>query len=193
MHRDELLAEITRAFPAAPHPGEAALLPAGTEASEAARSIQAGLGNWAWPDVPDDFLRAQLPVLASLNPMGFRFYLPAFLGFALREPAAQRIEPLLALLKLPAELSGPAVAELLSYVEAASPLPAAAIGSLMQQQLRQTNQALHHFIARVSQLTPLQAKAIYHFMSYLRDTGSTGPTHQQEAAVAIERYWFQFA
>jgi hypothetical protein len=193
MRHDELLAEITRAFPAVLHPGEAALLPVGTEASEAARSIQAVLGSWAWPDVPDDFLRAQLPVLASLNPMGFRYYLPAFLGFALREPAAQHIEPLLTLLKLPAELSGTAVAELLSYVEAASSLPATAVGSLMQQQLNQTNQALHHFIARVSQLTLLQAKATYHFLNHLRDADSAGPAHQQEAAVAIERYWFQFA
>jgi len=174
MHRDELLAEITRAFQDVSHPDGA-------------------LSGWAWPDMPDDFLRTQLPLLASLNPVGFRYHLPAFLGFVLREPVAQRLEPLLALLKLPTELSGPAVAELLSYFETTRPLPPAAIGSLMQQQFSQTNQALHHFIARVSQLTPLQAKATYHFLLHLRNAGSTAPAQQQEAAVAIERYWFQFA
>jgi hypothetical protein len=171
MHPDELLAEITRAFQDAPHPAEA-------------------LSDLAWPDLPDDFLREQLPTLAFLNPVGFRYYLPAFLCFALREPVAQRTELLLMLLKLPTELSGPAVTELLSYIKAASP-PPVSVSSLMQQQLNQTNQSLNQFIARASQLTPPQAKAIYHFLSYLRDAGSAA--HQQEAAVAIERYWFQFA
>jgi hypothetical protein len=160
MHPDELLAEITRAFQDAPHPAEA-------------------LSDLAWPDLPDDFLREQLPTLAFLNPVGFRYYLPAFLCFALREPVAQRTELLLMLLKLPTELSGPAVTELLSYIKAASP-PPVSVSSLMQQ-LNQTNQSLNQFIAR----------AIYHFLSYLRDAGSAA--HQQEAAVAIERYWFQFA
>ncbi|RZK27870.1 MAG: hypothetical protein EOO63_12465, partial [Hymenobacter sp.] len=148
MHRDELLAEITHAFLDAPYPSGA-------------------ISGQAWPDLSDDFLGEQLPILASLNPAGFRYYLPAFLAFALHEPVAQRLEPLLTLLKLPTELPGPAVTELLSYFEAASP-PPVAVGSLMQQQLIQTNQALHHFIARVSQLTPLQAKAIYHFLIHLQ-------------------------
>ena len=112
------------------------------------------------------------------------------MGFALREPVAQRIESLLTFLKLPTELPGSAVTELLSYFEAASP-PPVAVGSLLQQQLSQTNQALHRFVAWVSQLTPLQAKAIYHFLIHLQDAGSA--VHQQAAAVATERYWFQFA
>ncbi|RZK22077.1 MAG: hypothetical protein EOO56_09810 [Hymenobacter sp.] len=166
-HRDELLAEITRAFQDVPQPDE-------------------DLSGLAWPDLSDDFLREQLPFLASPSPAGFRYYMPAFLGFALREPIAQRLASLLALLKLPTELSGPAVTELLSYFEAASP-PPVAVSSLMQQ-LTQANQALNLFVARASQLTPLPAKAIYHFLIYLQDAGTAA--QQQEAAVAIARYWF---
>ena len=179
IHRDELLADITRAFEAGLHPA-----PAPAEAPAAFQGA-------AWPAVPDAALREQAATLAALSLDAFRYYLPAWLRLAVREPETLSLSPLLAALKLPTELPGPALTQLLARFETGSPPAAAEVSASVAQQLRETNQALHRFVARTSGFSPPQGRAILHFLTYFQAAGDTAAS--QQATLAIERYWFQFA
>ncbi len=192
MNATNLLTEITRAFPEAPHPDDAALLSPTTAASPAARHIQAALSGRAWPSVPDDVLHEHVASLPLLSPVGFRYYLPAFLSATVREPAQPSSESLLSSLTLPIGVVGPTLTQLLAHFEAGGPPLAPTLHDLMQQQLSQTNQALHHFIACSSRLSPAQGKTICQFLTYLSKQGGAVGSSQQPA-LALERYWFQFA
>lgn len=188
MSAEELLAEINLAFDSRAFPGAEARR-AGSEPDEAA-PLPAAFGTLTWQQVPDEVLREEPRSLAQLSEAGFAYYLPAFMRRLVREVASSpsESEPLVGLLKLPTELGGTAVADLLRQFEAANSPATPDFADLLQGYFTQANQAIHRFIARAAHLTPAQGRAVLHFLDYTR---SVADNHA--AGVAIERYWFRFA
>jgi len=142
-----------------------------------------------FPDMPDAALAT--PSLLALSNEEFRHYLPTFMAAALQAPASATSTDVVLALKLPIELSATTVATGLRLHEKGGSLEMGP-EALLQSQLTQTNAAIHHFIARATLFSQAQGATICHFLAYLRDKHSSSfPNH--EPALAIERYWFQFA
>jgi hypothetical protein len=136
-------------------------------------------------------LEASWPEFARLPAALVSYYLPAFLGLALRatSPSSPAMERLLLLLKLPTEVIPSLV------VSAAVDQPLLRPDDLteaLNAQLAQTNIALQSFWQWSRELTTLQARAVYRFLVYVRDELPEAAWSYQ-AKVAIYRYWFKFA
>ena len=80
---DEALAAVAAAFVEVPRPPDEALL----HPDCADDGDIVGLYPYAgWRDVPDDVLEREYAALSFLSADGFRCFLPAYMGFALRHP-----------------------------------------------------------------------------------------------------------
>ena len=194
MSAEELLADIATCFASSQYPGDSALLPPGSAADAEVLRVQAAFKGLAWQDVPATVLHEQRTRLSLLSQAGFAYFLPAFMSLLVRSVplASDDAAELVKLLKLPTELNGTAVAQLIGQYEAAGQPSESEFSSLVQAQLTQTNQAIHHFIDRASRFSFAQGRAIYHFLAYLHE--QRGPTAlSEEPALAMQRYWFRFA
>ncbi|RZJ89660.1 MAG: hypothetical protein EOO60_09780 [Hymenobacter sp.] len=66
------------------------------------------------------------------------------------------------------------------------------LNEVLQNQLSQTNNSINALVSRASKFTRVQARAIYYFLLYTR-AESGDDFLSNEANLAIQRYWFQFA
>lgn len=194
MGADDLIIEINESFGDGVYPGDSAIVADNAEANAAALKAQDAFKGLHWQEVPDDVLREERTGLALLSNAGFAYYLPAFLVSLVRnfQPSHHGIDAVVGLLKLPTEINGVAVANLLGQYELASQQPNVDFTGILQSHLAQANADIHRFIARASQFTAAQGRAICHFLAFIRDERGEAVVNN-EPELAIQRYWFQFA
>lgn len=194
MTQDELTAEINDHFGPETYPGDSALVTEGSAGEAEALRIREALRGRAWQEVPDEVLREVRTGLSLLSEAGFKYYLPAFMRYLVRDfkPMHNGIDTVLELLKLPTEVNGLAVVNMLAQFEQASKPGSADFEGLIQAQLTQANATIHRFIARASQFSPAQGRVVHHFLAYIRDQRGE-KSMNNEPELAIQRYWFQFA
>lgn len=194
MTQSELIAEITAAFKDEPYPGDANIVYDNSGFHlECLEVRDAFMGN-LWQGITDAILSAERTGLAFMSKQGFKYYLPAFMCFALRDVEAldEGLGMMLLLLKLPTEIDIAVVADAIHRHEVASKLPDVDLNEVLQNQLAHTNAEINSFIARATQFTRAQGRAIYHFLVYMRDEHSELFLNN-EPDLAVQRYWFQFA
>lgn len=194
MSANDLIAEITESFGESVYPGDSALVADDAAANPVTLKTWEAFRGLAWQQVPDDALREERTGLELLSDAGFAYYLPAFLVFLVRDFQSNHhgIDAVVDLLKLPTEINGVAVANLLGQYELASQQPKVDFTGILQSHLAQTNADIHRFVARASQFTPVQGRAVCHFLAFIRDERGAGFVNN-EPELAIQRYWFQFA
>lgn len=193
MNRSELIAEITTAFETEPYPGDANIVYDNTGFHLECIEVRDAFQGHRWQNVPDDVLSTERTGLSFMSKAGFKYYLPSFMYSFLLDSSVidDGISMIVQLLKLPAEIDIAVLAEKIQRHEVANKLPDVDLNEVLQNQLTQTNNDINRFIARAIQFTQAQGRAICHFLAYVRDEFD-GDFLSTEAALAIQRYWFQF-
>lgn len=193
MNKSQLLAAITAAFQAEPHPGDENVARDDSGFSPEHTQGQSGFGEYAWQQVPLDVMASQRTKLAALSDLEFKYYLPAFMCALLRDNTFADIamSNVLDLLKLPVEVDVKNIGEGIQHHQAAEELSSDDLDEVLQKQLVQSNKAINRFVARATQFTRTQAQVIAEFLLYVR--GESGrELWTKTAGLAIQRYWFQF-
>lgn len=199
MSADELIAEITDSFQPELRPDDLHIV-TNNEPGYDLESLQIrdSFRAYTWQTVPDDLLLYEQAALSLLSPRGFKYYLPAFLRLAVRQYAASDALPdsLVFHLTLPTHLDAAMTALIAKRNALLIRLQQGEKGIDLDwpdepPQVDNANWQVHFFIARACLFSRAQGRAIYHFLTYLRDKCDSD--YEQEAATtAIERYWFQF-
>lgn len=194
MNQNELIAEITTAFEDEPYPGDSNIVYDNSGFHLECIEIRDAFKGHPWQTVPDDVLSTERTGLSFMSKEGFQYYLPAFMCSLLRDSSVvdDGIGMVVRMLKLPTEIDIAVVAEKIQRFEVASKLPDVDLNEVLQNQLIHTNSGVNTFIARASQFTKAQGRAIHHFLICVRDEFNDDFL-SAEAHLAIQRYWFQFA
>ena len=189
MSTTKVLAEITQAFQDEPHPGELDIVYDNSDYQLEYRQIRDSFALYTWQTMPDDLLFYERSAPSFLSTAGLRYYLPAFMQFAVRDYSASDTLPdsLVYDMTLPAELD---VTDQLLLRQRFAPAPGQPAG--YPGNVRAPSFWVYRFVERYGQFNRAQSRAILHFLEHLRDEHGQDYLHG-EPAVAIERYWFQFA
>ncbi len=194
MTKSELITEITTAFKEEPYPGDSNIVYDNTGFHLECIEVRDAFIGHTWQNIPDDSLSAEQTGLSFMSKEGFKYYLPAFMCAWLKDSGVidDGLGMIVQLLKLPTEIDIAVVADQIQRYEVAKQLPDVDLNEVLQNQLAQTNAGVNTFIARASQFTRTQGQAMLHFLTYVHDE-SGDDFLSNEAALAIQRYWFQFA
>ncbi|MBD2767859.1 hypothetical protein IC235_08130 [Hymenobacter sp. BT664] len=195
MTADELIAEITMCFENEPFPGDLNIVTNNTPGYDLeALQIREAFKVHTWQTLPDELMQYENTAYCSLSAKGLKYYLPAYLQFAVRAYAEADIIPdgLISLLTLPAEVDVVRSAFDIKRYQIDEKLPEIDWGSFYQNRLRELNESVRWSIDRYSQFNPAQGRAIYHFLCFMRDEHGADYWND-ELQLAIDRYWFQFA
>ena len=189
-----ITAEVTAAFKNEPYPGDANLVYDNTGFHLACIKVRDAFKSHLWQEMPDDVLSTERTALSFMSKEGFKYYLPAFMCSLLKDNSVvdKGISLVVRMLKLPTEMDLAVIAEKIQRFEAVGELPDIELNEVLQNQLVQTNTEINAFIARASQFSRVQGRAIHHFLAYTRDEYGD-EFLSAEADLAIQRYWFQFA
>ncbi|WP_046246974.1 DUF6714 family protein [Hymenobacter terrenus] len=194
MNPTELIAEITAAFKDEPYPGDDNIVYDNTGVHLECIEIRDAFKGHLWHQVPDDVLSTKRTGLSFMSKEGFKYYLPTFMCSLLRDSSVvdEGISMVVLLLKLPTEVDIAVVAEKIQRFDVGDKLPAIELNEFLQNQLARTNTEINSFIDKARQFTQAQGQAIYHFLIHTRDEWGDAFL-SNEADLAIQRYWFQFA
>ncbi|RZK27871.1 MAG: hypothetical protein EOO63_12470 [Hymenobacter sp.] len=197
MNASELLAEITRAFRDELHPGELNIVYDNFSPNPEVIQIRESFKAHSWQTIPDDILQFEQSGYMFLSSQGLHYYLPAYLHYCVREytEADSISDGLVFSMTLPTEVD---IVQSVIHLKTSpfrahsSPEALKKEYDFYQKRLHNLNDTVHRFINRWHVFSPVQCRVILHFLEFLRDEhGQDYPV--DEPAVAIERYWFQFA
>ena len=194
MNKTELLAEITAAFENEPYPGNLNLLEDNSGYDLEATNIRNALKAHTWQQLPDKVMAYEQSGYAWLSPMGFKYYLPAYLCFAVRDYYEADSIPvnLIYDFTLKAEIDVLRSAFVTKKYGMDKTMPSIDWYKMDQTSLLNLNDNVQRFITRHGQFSPAQRRAIYHFLVFIQ-AEYTNDFPDGEPNTAIQRYWFQFA
>lgn len=194
MSAAELIAELTESFQSEPYPGELNIVYTNSDYDLEVKQIRETFKVHTWQELPDELMLYEQFGISFLSKKGLRYYLPAFLQFAVRDYAGSDSIPpnLVFKLTLPAEADVVLSAFNASQYQFGTDTSAVSQIEYYQARLRDANENVHRFIDHYSQFSAAQSRAILHFLEYMRDEYG-GDFCDGEPETAIERYWFQFA
>jgi hypothetical protein len=197
MNKSDLLAEITHAFQNELHPGELNIVYSNASDDPEVIQIRESFKAYTWQTIPDYILQFEQSGYIFLSTKGLHYYLPAYLHYCIREYTEADSIPdgLVFSMTLPTEVD---IMQSVLHLKTSpfrahsSPEALKKEYDFYQKRLQNLNDTIHRFINRWHSFSPAQCRVILHFLEYLRDEHGTDYLHD-EPAVAIERYWFQFA
>jgi hypothetical protein len=195
MSTDELLAELTTSFGPEPRPDEGDIVTNNAPGYDLeSLQIRDTFKAYTWQALPQALLEYEQGGFNFLSRAGLRYYLPAYLHFAVRDYAAADAIPdrLIQALTLPAEIDEVLSALATSQYGFADTLPDIDWPAFHQTRLRELDQRVHDFIHRYGQFTAAQGRTILHFLEYMQQAHGLDYL-DNEPGIAITRYWFQFA
>ncbi|WP_046246975.1 DUF6714 family protein [Hymenobacter terrenus] len=195
MSADELIAELNASFQHELYPGDSDIVTNNAPDYDLeSLQIRDAFKVHTWQTLPDELMQQEQGAYIFLSKKGLRYYLPAYLRFAVRAYAEADSIPdgLIFTLTLPAEVDEMISAFNMKRYRLDERMPAIDWNEYYQTRLQKMNEKVHRFIDRYSQFSLAQSRAIYHFLTHMRD--EHGEDYwESEPATAIERYWFQFA
>lgn len=191
MTANELLAELTESFQHELFPDEMNIV-TNNEPDYDLKSLQIRdtFKEYTWQTLPPALMRYEQGGYFFLSPAGFKYYLPAYLCYAVQAYAEADSIPdgLIFALTLPAEVSEVLAAYQCTPPQLRENLPAIAWESYPPELQSQA----HYYLSRYQQFNAAQGRALYCFLAYMRaEHGSE--YWQDEPEVAIARYWGWFA
>lgn len=195
MHADDLLAELTASFGQEARPDEQAIVTNNAPGYDLeSLQIRDTFKAYTWQALPEALMQYEQGGFNFLSRAGLRYYLPAYLHFAVRDYVAADAIPdrLIQALTLPAEIDEVLSALATSQYGLAETMPGIDWSAFHQTRLRELDQRVHDFIHRYGQFTAEQGRAILHFLEYMEQAHGADYL-EQEPRIAITRYWFQFA
>lgn len=195
MSADDLLAELTACFQHEPYPGDDNLVTNNEPGYDLeALQIRDTFQVHTWQTLPDALMLHEQGGYFFLSKRGLKYYLPAYLGFAVRAYAEADSIPdgLIFSLTLPTAQDEVAIASNEEPTQLQAPLPAGNEQVFSQTRPEELAKRVSYFLDRHGQFGGAQGRAIYHFLVFMRE--NYGHDYfNDEPNVAIQRYWFQFA
>lgn len=195
MTSEELISELVESFQYEPYPGDLDIVTNNAPDYDLeALQIRESFRAFTWLTLPDELMQYEQGGYNFLSKKGLKYYLPAYLQFAVRNYAGADSIPdgLISTLTLPTEIDEVLSAFDTKRYELVESMPQIDWNNYHQKRLREVNEAVHWFIDRYGQFSAPQGRAIYHFLCFMRDEHGADYWNG-EPQVAIERYWFQFA
>lgn len=190
----ELITELTESFQHEPYPGDLNIVTNNAPDYDLeALGIRETFKVHTWQSLPDALMIYEQSCLGFLSREGLKYYLPAFMQFAVRDyPGAESIPDNLILnLTLPTEMDIVVSALDVKRYRLDEDMPKIDWNDIHQARLHSVNQDVHSFIERYGQFNLAQSRVIYHFLVFMRD--EHGKDYwDNELDIAIQRYWFQF-
>ncbi|MDJ0365392.1 hypothetical protein QMK33_09520 [Hymenobacter sp. H14-R3] len=191
MTANALLAELTESFQHELFPGDKHIV-ANNEPGYDFESLQIrdSFKEYTWQTLPAALMRYEQDSFFLLSPAGFKYYLPAYLCYAVRAytEATSIPDSLIFALTLPAE-----VAEVLAAHPGTPPQLGEGVPEIKWENYPAALQRqAHYHLSRYQQFNATQGRALYHFLAYMRaEHGSE--YWRDEPEIAIARYWGRFA
>ena len=195
MSTDELIAELNESFQHEQYPGDADIVTNNAPDYDLeSLQIRDAFKRHTWQSLPDELMQHEQGGYIFLSKKGLKYYLPAYLRFAVRAYAEADSIPdgLIFTLTLPTEVDEAISAFNTKRYGLVERMPGINWNEYYQGRLSDVNKKMHRFIDRHSQFTPAQSRSIYHFLVHMRDAHGQDYLNK-EPDIAIERYWFQFA
>ena len=195
MTATDLTTELTECFQHEPYPGDFDIVTNNAPDYDLeALQIRETFKVHTWQTLPDELMQYEQGGYNFLSKKGLKYYLPAYLQFAIRDYTGADSIPdgLISTLTLPAQIDEVRSALDTKRYQLVEKMPKIDWNNYHQKRLRDLNESVHWFIDRHSQFDAAQGRAIYHFLCFMRDEHGTDYWNN-EPQIAIERYWFQFA
>ena len=195
MSADDLLAELTACFQHEPYPGDDNLVTNNEPGYDLeALQIRNTFKGYTWQTLPDELMLYEQGGYFFLSKRGLKYYLPAYLGFAVRAYAEADSIPdgLIFSLTLPTAQDEVAIASNGEPTQLQEPLPVGDEQVLPQTRQDELSKRVSYFLDRYGQFGGAQGRAIYHFLVFMRENYDRD-YFNGEPNVAIQCYWFQFA
>ncbi|MGI4743336.1 MAG: DUF6714 family protein [Janthinobacterium lividum] len=193
MSADDLLAELTACFEHEPYPGDDNLV-TNNEPGYDLESLQIRdtFKVYTWQTLPDALMLYEQGGYHFLSKRGLKYYLPAYLGFAVRAYAEADSIPdgLIFSLTLPTAQDDLALERTLAQL--AEQLPASDWPAYQLTHRSELTERVAYFFNRYEQFSGAQGRAIYHFLVFMHENYGRD-YFNDEPNVAIQRCWFQFA
>ena len=191
MTTNDLLAELRESFQHEPFPGDMNIV-TNNEPGYDLESLQIrdSFKEYTWQTLPATLMRNEQGGYFFLSPAGFKYYLPAYLCYAVCAYAEADSIPdgLIFALTLPSEVAGILAAHQLTPPQLSEGLPEISWRSYSSELQCQ----IHYHLNRFRQFNAEQGRAIHHFLAYMRaEHGSE--YWENEPEIAIARYWKWFA
>jgi hypothetical protein len=191
MTTNELLAELTESFRHEPFPGDMNIV-TNNEPNYDLESLQIrdSFKEYTWQTLPAALMRHEQGGYFFLSPAGFKYYLPAYLCYAVRAYTEADSIPdgLIFALTLPSEIAEMLAAHQLTPPQLSAGLPEISLESYPPELQRKA----HYHLSRFRQFNTRQSRALCHFLAYMRaEHGSE--YWEEEPEIAIARYWGWFA
>ena len=195
MSADEVIAELNESFLSEPYPGDSNIVTNNAPDYDLeSLQIRDAFKIHPWHTLPDELMRHEQGGYIFLSKKGLKYYLPAYLRFAVRAYVESDSIPdgLIFTLTLPTEVDEAIAAFDTKRFGLVERMPKIDWNEYHQGRLQEVNKKIHRFIDRHSQFNRAQSRAIFHFLRYMRDEHGQDYWNK-EPDIAIERYWFQFA
>ncbi len=190
-----LLNKIHEQFSGVPYPGDDHIVIENSGAHLECQDIINTLKGLHWKDIPFELLTQLQSALFFLTPEGYRFFMPAFMVYSVKDFYGADTIPdeVIQTLTYPEKLDLDRIRGMAKHHTELQTLHADEWQHIINRLAKTYDEGSVQrlFLQRVSGFDTAQSRVIRQFLEYLQDTyGEEFPDH--EPKVAIERYWYQF-
>lgn len=195
MNAADLLTELTECFQHEAYPGDENIVTNNAPAYDVeSLQIRDTFKVHTWQTLPDELMQHEQGGYCFLSTRGLKYYLPAYLHFAVRAYAEADSIPdgLIFSLTLPTEEDDLAVNFDAEPKQLTEQLLAGEWAASPQTRRYELSERVEYFLDRYGQFSGAQGRAIYHFLVFMREKHGH-EYFNDEPNIAIQRYWYQFA
>lgn len=192
MDSNIVLDSLLQSFGNEPYPGDDQIMENNSDLESI--GIRDSLKQYTWQTITPELMQYEQYCLPFLSKIGFKYYLPAFMRFAITDFHGADMIPdnIILRLRLPIEADVITSAIEIRELKMDENMPSIDWNEILQSRLKSIESSIHNFIAKASLFNTEQSRAIYQFLVYMRDVQGA-EFFNDEPDVAIQRYWFQFA
>lgn len=193
MNKEKLIETIKEAFKEEKHPGEFNLVYDNSGKHLECIQVRELFKDKTWNSLPDNFMFEEHTALNFFSKEGFKYYLPAFMVFSIRdyESADEIPNNLVNYLTLPTEADVIVLANAIKKHKLDKQMSEVDFNTILQNNVNNIDKSIQEFLQKTKLFSELQSKAILAFLEYL-DENYGDDFFNKEPTTAIKRYWFMF-
>ncbi|WP_108869261.1 DUF6714 family protein [Aquimarina aquimarini] len=191
MKKIDLIIKIEEAFNQQKYPGDEKLVYDNSGKHLECIEVKELFKNKKWQELPNNFLFEASTSLNFFSKEAFKYYLPSFMIFSLKEYVEADGIPdvLVNLLTLPSETDIVLLANAIKKHKIDMAMNNLDFNKILQNNLKNTDQLIHQFFEKVNLFTKEQNEAILQFLQFI-DKNHSDDFFNNEPQTAINRYWF---
>lgn len=193
MEKEELIIIIKSAFSNEEYPGDMNIVYDNSGKHLECTEIREIFKGKTWQSLPGNFIFEQRFSLPFFSKEGFKYYLPAFMIYAIKDFYGSDTLPdsIISNLTLPIEIDVVIMANAIKKYKIDAQMSDLDFNEILQNQLRVKNAEVKNFIEKAILFSKDQANSILLFLEYMK-ANYKDEFLNSEPGIAIDRYWFQF-